>query len=300
VGSSCDAQFGPVILFGSGGQLVEVYKDRALALPPLNSTLARRLIERTKIHEAFKGVRGRQPVNVTAIEQLLVRFSQMLLAQPWIKEVDMNPVLVGPEGAIALDARVILHDPNTDESRLPEPAIRPYPAEYVTPWQLSDGTQVTIRPIRPEDEPLVAKFHETLSEESVRQRYFMTMKLGTRTAHERLIRVCFADYDREMALVVEHQDSSGQRRILAVGRLSRSRGRSDAEFALLVADRWQNRGLGRKLLTMLLEIGRKEKLSRVIGYVLQENIEMQRLCEAAGFHATLKEGDNVVRMELEL
>jgi len=177
-----------------------------------------------------------------------------------------------------LDARVILHDSNMDEAKLPKPAIRPYPAEYVAPWQLNDGTPVTIRPIRPEDEPLIAKFHETLSEESVRQRYFMTMKLGTRTAHERLIRVCFADYDREMALVVEHADKAGNREVLAVGRLSRIRGRHEAEFALIVADKWQNRGIGRKLLALLLEIGRKEKLSRVIGYVLQENIEMQRLC----------------------
>jgi acetyltransferase len=300
VGSSCDGQFGPVILFGSGGQLVEVYKDRALGLPPLNTTLARRLIERTKIHEAFKGVRGRKAVNVTAVEQLLVRFSQMLLAQPWIKEVDMNPVLVGPDGAVALDARVILHDPNTDESRLPKPAIRAYPGEYATAWQLNDGTPVTIRPIRGEDEPLIARFHETLSEESVRQRYFMTMKLGKRAAHERLIRVCFADYDREMAMVVEHTDKVGNRQILAVGRLSRIRGRSEAEFALIVADRWQNRGIGRKLLSLLLDIGRKEKLTRIIGYVLQENIEMQRLCEAAGFHALQKEGDNVVRVQLEL
>src|SRR6185436_4047968 len=119
IGSSCDAQFGPVILFGSGGQLVEVYKDRALALPPLNTTLAQRLIERTRIHEAFKGVRGRKPVDELALQQLLVNFSQMLITQPWIKEVDMNPVLVGPDGAIALDARVILHDPTTDEAHLP-------------------------------------------------------------------------------------------------------------------------------------------------------------------------------------
>jgi acetyltransferase len=299
LGSSSDAQFGPVILFGSGGQLVEVYKDRALGLPPLNTTLARRLIERTKIHEAFKGVRGRKPVDVAAIEQLLVRFSQLLLAQPWVKEVDMNPVLVGPDGAIALDARVILHDPSVDESKLPRPAIRPYPDQYVTPWELNDGTPVTIRPIRPEDEPLMVKFHETLSDESVRQRYFLSMKLGTRTAHERLMKVCFADYDREMALVVENLDKpTGQRQIMAVGRLSRVRGRDEAEFALLVADRWQNRGLGTKLLHLLLDIARKENLVKIIGYVLPENIEMQRICQALGFVA--EERDDVVRVELEL
>jgi acetyltransferase len=298
LGSTSDAQFGPVILFGSGGQLVEVYKDRALALPPLNTTLARRLIERTKIHEAFKGVRGRKPVDVNAIEHLLVRFSQMLLAQPWIKEVDMNPVLVGPDGAIALDARVILHDPSLDESKLPRPAIRPYPAEYITPWELNDGTPVTLRPIRPEDEPLMVKFHETLSEDSVRQRYFLSMKLGTRTAHERLMKVCFSDYDREMALVAERLAPNGSREILGVGRLSRIRGRTEAEFALIISDQWQNKGLGTKLLSELLEIARKEKITKVIGYVLQENIEMQRLCEASGFES--HDAEDVVRVELEL
>jgi acetyltransferase len=300
IGSSCDGQFGPVILFGSGGQLVEVYKDRSLGLPPLNTTLARRLIERTKIYEAFKGVRGRKPVDAAAVEQLLVKFSQMLLAQPWIKEVDMNPVLVGPEGAIALDARVILHDASMDEAKLPKPAIRPYPTQYVQAWQFKDGTPVTIRPIRGEDEPLIARFHGTLSEETVRQRYFLSMKLGTRTAHERLIRVCFADYDREMALVAEVADKTGTKEIVGVGRLSRIRGTSEAEFAVIISDKWQNRGLGTKLLNLLLDIGRKEKMTRIIGYVLQENIEMQRLCEACGFKAHQKEGDNVVRMEITL
>jgi acetyltransferase len=272
-----------------------------LALPPLNTTLARRLIERTKIHKAFKGVRGRKAVDVPAVEQLLVRFSQMLLAQPWIKEVDMNPVLAGPEGAIALDARVVLHDATTPENKLPRPSIRPYPAEYITSWELNDGTPVTIRPIRPEDEPAIAKFHETLSEESVRQRYFVSMKLNTRTSHERLLRVCFADYDREMALVAEHADKAkGTRHIIGVGRLSRIRGRSEAEFALIVADRWQNRGLGTKLMSLLIETARQEKLTRLMGYVLFENIEMQRLCEAAGFRAQQNPEEDVVRMEMEL
>jgi acetyltransferase len=301
VGSSCDGQFGPVILFGSGGELVEVYKDQALGLPPLNTTLARRLIERTKIHEAFKGVRGRPPVDAAGLEQLLVKFSQMLLAQPWIKEVDMNPVLVGPKGVIALDARIILHDASMEEAMLPKPAIRPYPAEYVQEWRLKDNTPVVIRPIRGEDEPLMAKFHATLSEETVRQRYFLSMKLGTRTAHERLVRVCFADYDREMALVAEYTDAAGGKTILGVGRLSRVRGRSDeAEFAIIVADKWQNRGLGTKFMQLILEIGRKEELRRIIGYVLQDNVEMQRLCESCGFTCQHREGDNVVRMEIEL
>jgi acetyltransferase len=270
-------------------------------LPPLNTTLARRLIERTRIYEAFKGVRGREAVNIEAVEQLLVKFSHLLLAQPWIKEVDMNPVLVGPDGAMALDARVILHDASQDVSDLPKPAIRPYPVEYVQETELNDSTPVTIRPIRAEDEPLIVRFHESLSEETVRNRYFLSMKLGARTAHERLVKVCFADYDREMALVAEQIDrSSGVRTIIAVGRLSRIRGRSEAEFALLVADHWQNRGLGRKLLRRLIEIGQQEGISRIVGHVLQDNLEMQRLCESTGFHFCRKEGDNIVSVSLDL
>jgi acetyltransferase len=221
------------------------------------------------------------------------------MEQPWIKEIDMNPVLVAPEGVIAVDARVILHDAATDESKLPRSAIRPYPTQYMETWELNDGTGVTLRPIRPEDEPLMVKFHETLSEESVRNRYFLTMKLGTRTAHERLMKVCFNDYDREMALVAENAEKgTGIKRIIGVGRLSRVRGRNEAEFALIVSDHWQNRGLGTKLLTTLIDIARKEKLERIMGFVLPENIEMQRICGALGFRA--EEGGDVVRVELEL
>ena len=301
IGSTSDAQFGPVILFGSGGQLVEVFKDRALALPPLNSTLARRLMEQTKVSEAFKGVRGRKPVDVAGLETLLVRFSQLLVQQPWIKEVDMNPVLAGPDGVIALDARVILHDLNKTDAQLPRVAIRPYPTEYISDWKLTDGTPVTLRPIRPEDEPLMVNFHATLSEESVRHRYFLSMKLGTRTAHERLMRVCFNDYDREMALVADYVDpASKQRQILGVGRLSRLRGRHEAEFALLISDKWHNKGLGTKLLQNLIDIAKKEKVTHIIGYILPENTDMRRICDGLGFQMQDSAEGKILRVELDL
>src|ERR671910_119462 len=171
VGSSLDPQFGPVLLFGSGGSLVEVYRDRALALPPLTTTLARRMMERTRIFEALGGVRGRAPVDVGSLERLLVRTSQLVVEQPWIRELDINPLLASPERLIALDARIVLHDPDTKEEDLPRTAIRPYPKQYVSHEELRNGTPVTIRPIRPEDEPLMVRFHETLSEESVYMRY---------------------------------------------------------------------------------------------------------------------------------
>jgi acetyltransferase len=163
IGSSVDPSFGPVLLFGTGGQLVEVFKDRALALPPLNATLARRMMERTQIITALKGVRGRQPIDIPALEQLLVRFSHLVVEQPWIKEIDINPLIVSPERILALDARIVLHDANTSEDALPRPAIRPYPAQYVARWTLKNKKDVLIRPIRPEDEPLLVKFHQTLS-----------------------------------------------------------------------------------------------------------------------------------------
>jgi acetyltransferase len=164
VGSSLDAQFGPVLLFGAGGQLVEVFRDRALALPPLNTTLARRMMEQTDIYKALKGVRGRKPVDLAGLEQLMVRFSRLVVEQPWIKEIDINPLLASADRLVALDARVVVHGPEVREEQLPRTAIRPYPNRYVSAWKMKDGTEVLIRPIRPEDEPLMVKFHATLSE----------------------------------------------------------------------------------------------------------------------------------------
>jgi acetyltransferase len=284
LGSSIDPQFGPVLLFGTGGQLVEVYKDRALGLPPLNATLARRMMERTRIFAALKGIRGRQPVNITALEQTLVRFSQLVIEQPWIAEIDINPLLVSSERIFALDARVVLHDPATPPKKLPKPAIRPYPIQYVTSAQLANKTPVVIRPIRPEDEPLMVKFHETLSEESVYHRYFSALKLSQRVAHERLTRICFNDYDREIALVAEYTDAkTGRREILGVGRLSKVHGANEAEFALLVSDRWQKQGLGTELLRRLVQIARDEKLTRLTADIMADNHAMQHISRKVGF-----------------
>jgi acetyltransferase len=284
VGSSLDPQFGPVLLFGAGGQLVEVFKDRALALPPLNATLARRMMERTRIYEALKGVRGRAPVDLAALDELLVRFSELVVDQKWIAEIDINPLIVSPEGLLALDARVVVHGLDVSEVQLPKLAIRPYPTQYVTPWKLKDGTEVTIRPIRPEDEPLIVQFHETLSEESVYHRYFSQLKIDQRVAHERLTRICFNDYDREIALVAEHADAkTGMRSILGVGRLSKARNLNEAEFALLISDSCQRQGLGSELLERLVRIGRDEKLTRITAIILADNHAMLHITKKSGF-----------------
>lgn len=284
LGSSIDPQLGPVLLFGAGGHLVEILQDRALGLPPLNATLARRLMEQTKIYRALKGFRGRPPVDLPALEQTLVRFSQLVAEQHWISEIDINPLFASAENSIALDARIILHASSLKESQLPKLAIRPYPHQYAGASTLLDGTPVITRPIRPEDEPLMVKFHEGLSDRSVYYRYFAPLPLEQRIAHPRLARICFVDYDREIALVATHEGPKhGQPEILGVGRLCRKRGKNEAEFALLVSDHWQNRGLGTQLLKMLVRLGREEGLDRISGTILPENHEMRHVCERAGF-----------------
>jgi acetyltransferase len=301
LGSSVDPQFGPVILFGSGGQLVEVYRDRALALPPLNTTLAHRMMEQTRIFTALKGIRGRKPVNLPALEQLLVRFSQLVLDQRWIAEIDINPLLASAERLIALDARIVLHRPDIALEQLPNPAIRPYPLKYVSSWTAKDGKQVTIRPIRPEDETLMVKFHETLSDRSVYLRYFASLSLSRRVAHERLLRICFGDYDREMVLVAERTDAAtGERRIMGVGRMNKLRAGNEAEVAVLVSDQYQKLGLGHELLRRIIAVARDEKLSRVSAEMLTDNIAMQIVMKRLGFGVRQGEDMGSVRAFLDL
>jgi acetyltransferase len=301
IGSSPDAQFGPVLLFGTGGQLVEVFKDRCLALPPLNATLARRMMEQTLIYQALKGVRGRKPVNLAALEELLVRFSQLVVEQPWIAEIDINPLLASSEQLIALDARVVIYGKDMTEDKLPASAICPYPTQYVGPWTLKSGTKVVIRPIRPEDEPVMVKFHETLSEESVYYRYFTQLKLDQRIAHERLTRMCFNDYDREIPLVAERKDpKTGASEILGVGRLSKLRGLNEAEFALIISDHWQRQGLGTELLKRLVQIGRQEGLERIRATMLKDNHAMQRVAKRVGFTLNREAADADFSAEISL
>jgi acetyltransferase len=301
IGSSVDAQFGPVLLFGMGGSLVEVFKDRALGLPPLTTTLARRMMEHTKIYEALKGVRGRDPVDLEELEKLLVRFSQIVAEQPWIAEMDINPLLASPERLLALDARVVLHPADTAEENLPRMAIRPYPTQYVDQWKAESGTDIMIRPIRPEDEPLMVTFHETLSEQSVYMRYFAPMKLQQRTAHERLSKICFIDYDIEMVLVAtrKNPDDPSETQIMAAGRLTKLHGKPEGEFGILVGDPYQGYGLGTELLKRLVVVGRDEGLTRIIGYILPTNRAMIHVAQEVGFEIS-HTGDGTVLAAINL
>ncbi len=300
LGMSVDHQFGPVLLYGSGGQLVELYKDRALGLPPLNTTLAHHMMDQVKITKALKGIRGRAACDVEEVERLLVRFSELVMEQPRIKELDINPLMVSPDKIVALDARVVLHPASVADADLPKPAIRPYPTQYVQATSTKSGENYSLRPISPEDEPLMVKFHQALSTQTVRNRYFMVMKLDQRIAHERLVRVCMNDYDREIALVAEVV-KNGEREIVGVGRLSKMRGTSQAEAAVVVSDDWQNKGIGTKLLNEVIRIAKEEKLTRITAQALAENNEVQHIFEKKlGFVTKRTPGEPTVSFELTL
>ena len=292
VGSSTDESFGPVLAVGTGGRFVEVHRDRALALPPLTTTLGRRAIERTRIGSAIQS-RGWER-GMIELERLMVRLGRLVIDIPRIKEIDINPVRVGPTGVSVLDASIILHPSNRHEADLPSPVIRPYPQQYVGPWTLRDGRSITIRPIRPEDEPLMTDFHQHLSDQSVYMRYAGALQLRYRVTHDRLARICFNDYDREIALVAV-QNAHGRPEILAVARMSKLYGGNTAEIAFIIRDRDQRQGLGGELLDRLIRIARDENIGRLVAEMLIENRGMRKLLSSRGFEIEVPEpGDQMI------
>jgi acetyltransferase len=235
------------------------------------------------VFAALQGVRGCRPVDEKALEALLVRFSQLVVDQPRIREIDINPLLASSDRLLALDARILLFGREVRDEELPRPAIRPYPIEYVSQWMMKGGSSVTVRPIRAEDESLMVEFHKGLSDGTVYLRYFHVEKLESRVEHERLIRKCFLDYDRELGLVAEQlNQDTGTQELLGVGRLVRQRVESEAELGVVVADRWQGRGLGTELVRRLIEIARCEGIGRIQAEILSENASMVAL--AKHFH----------------
>jgi acetyl coenzyme A synthetase (ADP forming)-like protein len=301
VGSRIDPQFGPVLRFGSGGGLGKVMKDYALGLPPLNATLARRMMEQTRVYTALKSAEDRPPGELASLEALLVRFSLLVARQRRIKEINVDPLLVSPTQMFAQDARILLHDSGVQEQDLPRLAIRPYPEQYVTSWRLRSGTKITIRPIRPEDEPAMVKFHSTLSEQSVHFRYFGLLTVEQRTAHGRLARICFNDYEQEIAIVaVRRCLESSEEEIIAIARLIKVHGANEAEFALVVCDECQGEGLGTHLLKLLLGIGRQEGIDVIFGHILPENYGMQRVCKNLDFTVSYDRFEEVMKAEITL
>ncbi len=300
LGSSIDPQFGPVLLFGLGGQLVEVFKDRALGLPPLTTTLARRMMEQTHIYTALKGVRGRDPVDIVALERLLVRFSQLITEQRWVKELDINPLMASPEKLLALDARVLVYDKDTPEEKLPKLAIRPYPIQYMGEWVAKNDTRVTIRPILPEDEEMMVKFHATLSDRSVYLRYLQPMILQERVVHDRLSHICHCDYDREIALVAESRDDSDERIIMGVVRLSKLHGTDEARLSILISDLYQGMGLGGELIRRAMNIARDEHLGSLTAVLTDDNQVMRHIFEKLGFSIEPSDNVNLLTAKIKL
>lgn len=300
IASKLDPQLGPVLLFGLGGTMSNVFRDHAVGLPPLNATLARRVMERTRIYRVLHGADGHAHVDLAELEGMLVRFSELMVEQPWIRELEIN-LSAGRNSLLARSTRIEVHGPEVRREQLPRPAIRPYPIQYVSSWVMKDGQAVTIRPIRAEDEPLMIKFHERLSDRSVYLRYFQGMALDQRTTHDQLTRICFIDYDREIALVAERRDPhTEERRIIALGNLTKMHRGNDGEIAAITSDDCQGRGLGSEMMRRLLRVARDENLERVIGTTLPENRQMCAMLKRLGFRISVNLDDNLVEGELLL
>ncbi|MCH5376529.1 MAG: GNAT family N-acetyltransferase, partial [Planctomycetes bacterium] len=287
-----DPVFGAVLLVGAGGTAVELYQDRALELPPLSERLARRMLESLLSWPLLQGYRGHAPVNIDRLIEILIRLSYLVADYPEIKELDVNPLLVTPEDVIALDARVILDhemilNPPRQYSHL---AIRPYPEEYTNAVKLKDGTSILLRAIKPEDEP---KWHEMLASCSRESLWFRFRYLFKQTTHEMATRFCFIDYDREIAIVAE-SEQDGQKKLVGVGRLVADADHKDAEYAVLVADAYQGRGLGALLTDYCLEICHRWGIESVVAETAPENIRMLGIFEKRGFQFDRSASPDVV------
>jgi acetyltransferase len=281
IGAKTDPLFGPVILFGMGGIGVELFKDFAIGIPPLNQTLARRMMEETKVCQLLKGYRNNPPANIKLLEEILVRFSQMLVDFPQLKEVDINPLFINEKEACAIDARIVIDKERVFAKLEPHQhlVITPYPKKYETLWKLRDGRTVLLRPIKPEDEPLWLEMFQNFSEESIRYRFFQIIK---DTPHEVRVRYCNIDYDREIAIVPELNEN-GQRKILGVVRVSLEPDRKSGEIAFIIADPWQGLGLGTKMVDYVLEICKDMKLETIYAIMLPDNRRAISLMSKMGF-----------------
>lgn len=279
LGARKDQNFGSVIMFGRGGVGVEVFRDFSVALPPLNQTLARRLIEETEVHKMLQGYRRKTPADFQQLEEILVSFSHLVIDFPEIREIDINPLAVVRGKTVALDAKIIM-DKSCVYYSVPYPhlVISPYPSRYISNWRLKDGTDVLLRPIKPQDEPLEHEMLTTLSEETIRGRYYQTIKNITHMMH---VKSCNIDYDREMAIVAEVRENS-KRKIIGVVSYAVESNLKACEFAILVHDDYQGKGLAYKLLDYLIGIAEEKKLEEFFGYIEATNVKMQKLCEKMG------------------
>lgn len=291
LGMTSDPVLGPVIVFGAGGVDVEAFQDRAVTLPPLNTYLARDLIRRTRVATLLGGFRNRPPVDMAALENVLLRLSEMVCELPWLAELDINPLLVDEGGALALDARIVIAPRVPSADRYGHMAIHPYPAHLVTHWQLPTGHDVLIRPIRPEDAELTQGFVRSLSEES---RYFRFMDAVSELSPVALARLTQIDYTREMALLAL-TEIDGREVELGVARYAVNADGTSCEFALVVSDAWQKQGIGHKLMDVLMDVARGRGLRLMEGEVLKANRPMLKLVGSLGFRIEPHPEDEAVR-----
>lgn len=297
LGIKRDPVFGTVMMAGMGGVGAELLGDRALGFPPLNERLARRMLESLRLWPLLTGYRGRRPVDVDGLIEVLIRLSYLAADYPEIAELDVNPLLATPEEVIALDARVVLDrlpDGALDEA-YPHLALRPYPERLVRRIVLRDGTPVTLRPIKPEDEPLWLAMLASCSRESLYSRFRSLFNWAT---HEVATRHCYIDYAREIAIVAEIEEG-GERRLIGVGRLIADPGHEEVEYAVLVVDAWQNRELGSILTDACIEIARGWNLKRIVAQTSTSNRAMISVFERRGFEVRIGD-DSTVDVSLEL
>ncbi|MEM2263203.1 MAG: bifunctional acetate--CoA ligase family protein/GNAT family N-acetyltransferase [Candidatus Bathyarchaeia archaeon] len=297
LGSKKDIVFGPVIMFGMGGVGVELFKDYSVGLPPLNQTLARRMMEETKVYQLLKGFRGMPPANIKRLEEVMVLFSHLLIDFPQIKEVDINPLIVDEKDVIAIDARIIIDKELVFKKVEPHQhlVISPYPKKYETLWKMRDGRTVLLRPIKPEDEPLWLEMFQNCSEESIRYKLFQTLK---HMPHEVRVRYCNIDYDREIAIVAELTEN-GKRKIIGTARVSIDPNGKSGELAFLVADPWQGLGLGTKLVDYVIEICRERGLETIYAIMVPDNLKAIELMKKFGFALKYTE-EGVIKGTLNL
>ena len=292
VGAKKDRDFGPVILFGMGGIWTEVIKDRAIAFPPLNRLLARRLMEGTKIYRMLSGYRNKPPANLDRIEEILIRLAQLVTDFPAIEEIDINPLATVANRVVAADARIIVGV--TDVPSSLHLVISPYPNQYEFQLQLPEVGTLLIRPIRPEDAQLLEALFETLSPRSIYRRFFSPLK---RLPHNMLARFTQIDYDREMALVAVRSSKGGEK-MLGVARYVPEWNRQHAEFSIVVGDPWQGFGIGATLLQRVLNIAAERGIQSIWGTVLAENTQMLKLSRKLGFE--VKRGCDLGEYEVKL
>jgi acetyltransferase len=279
IGVATDNVFGPAITFGAGGTAVEVLRDRAVGLPPLNSFLVAEMIRSTRVSKLLGPFRGMPPADAAAIENVALRVSEMVCELPWIREMDLNPLLANASGAIVADARVVIAPRAPAARQYEHLAIHPYPANLVSEWRAGDDTPVVIRPIRPEDAAIEREFVDSLSPEAKYMRFMGAVK---DLSPAMLARFTQVDYDREMALiaVIHH---AGCERQVGVGRYIINPDGESCEFAIAIAETWQGRGLGRHLMLQLIAVARARGLKTMVGQALAANTQMLLLATALGF-----------------